>query len=113
MVGFLFTDEVELDAAAAAKVLTDEGRDLLAEAAKRLQEVEPWTADDIEGTFAASRPSAASSPRRPPAGPPGHHRPAGQPAAVRVHGAARQAPLPGPPGAGRRGARLSDPPGGR
>jgi glutamyl-tRNA synthetase len=51
MVGFLFTDEVELDAAAAAKVLTDEGRDFLAEAVKRLQEAEPWTAAAIEATL--------------------------------------------------------------
>jgi glutamyl-tRNA synthetase len=48
MVGFLFTDEVELDPADAAKVLTDEGRAVLAEAAKRLQEVEPWTAAGVE-----------------------------------------------------------------
>ena len=48
MVGFLFGDEVELDPAAAAKVLTDDGRAFLAEAAKRLEEVEPWTAAGIE-----------------------------------------------------------------
>jgi glutamyl-tRNA synthetase len=51
MVGFLFTDQVELDPAAAAKVLTDEGRAFLAESAKRLEEVEPWTAAAIEQTL--------------------------------------------------------------
>src|SRR5512133_442092 len=51
MVGFLLTDELELDPAAAAKVLTDEGRAFLAEAAKRLEEVEPWTAAAIEATL--------------------------------------------------------------
>jgi glutamyl-tRNA synthetase len=51
MVGFLFTDQVELDPAAAAKVLTDEGRAFLAEAAKRLEEVEPWTAATVEQTL--------------------------------------------------------------
>ena len=65
MVGFLLSDEVELDPAAAAKVLTDDGRAFLAEAAKRLEEVEPWTADAVEGPCAASRPTAASSPGPP------------------------------------------------
>ena len=51
MVGFLLSDEVELDPAAAAKVLTDDGRAFLAEAAKRLEEVEPWTAAGIEETL--------------------------------------------------------------
>jgi glutamyl-tRNA synthetase len=51
MVGFLLTDEVELDPAAAAKVLTDDGRVFLVEAAKRLEEVEPWTAAGIEETL--------------------------------------------------------------
>jgi glutamyl-tRNA synthetase len=51
MVGFLLTDQLELDPAAAAKVLTDEGRAFLAEAAKRLEEVEPWTAATIEATL--------------------------------------------------------------
>ena len=51
MVGFLLSDEVELDPAAAAKVLTDAGRAFLAESAKRLEEVEPWTAAGIEETL--------------------------------------------------------------
>jgi glutamyl-tRNA synthetase len=53
MVGFLLDDEVELDQAAAAKVLTDQGRALLAEARKRLEEVDPWTAAAIEATLRA------------------------------------------------------------
>ncbi|MDP9207981.1 MAG: glutamate--tRNA ligase [Actinomycetota bacterium] len=51
MVGFLLTDEVELDPADAAKVLTDDGRAFLAEAGKRLGEVEPWTAARVEATL--------------------------------------------------------------
>jgi glutamyl-tRNA synthetase len=51
MVGFLLTDEIELDPAAAAKVLTDDGRAFLGEAAKRLAEIEPWTAATVEGTL--------------------------------------------------------------
>jgi glutamyl-tRNA synthetase len=51
MVGFLLTDEIELDQAAAAKVLTDEGRALLAEAATRLDKLDPWTAAEIEQTL--------------------------------------------------------------
>ena len=51
MVGFLLTDEVELDAAAAAKVLTDDGRAFLVEAGKRLEEVEPWAAAGVEATL--------------------------------------------------------------
>jgi glutamyl-tRNA synthetase len=51
MVGFLFGDEVELDPAAAAKVLTDDGRAFLAEAAKRLEEVDPWTGPAIEAAL--------------------------------------------------------------
>ena len=51
MVGFLLTDEVELDPAAAAKVLTDDGRAFLAEAGKRLGEVEPWAAAGVEATL--------------------------------------------------------------
>jgi glutamyl-tRNA synthetase len=51
MVGFLLDDEVELDQAAAAKVLTDEAQAFLAEAAKRLEEIEPWTAAAIEAAL--------------------------------------------------------------
>jgi glutamyl/glutaminyl-tRNA synthetase len=51
MVGFLMTDEVELDPAAAAKALTDDGRAFLAEAAARLDKLEPWTAAAIEETL--------------------------------------------------------------
>jgi glutamyl-tRNA synthetase len=51
MVGFLLTDPVELDRAAAATVLTDEARGFLVDAAKRLERVEPWTAAAIEETL--------------------------------------------------------------
>ena len=51
MVGFLFTDELELDPAAAANLLTDDATAFLAEAAERLEKVEPWTAADIEATL--------------------------------------------------------------
>jgi glutamyl-tRNA synthetase len=51
MVGFLLTDEVELDPDAAAKVLTGQGRAFLAEAAARLDKTEPWTAEAIEATL--------------------------------------------------------------
>src|SRR6266540_1563218 len=51
MVGFLLTDPVELDQAAAAKVLTEDGRGFLVDAAKRLERVEPWTAAAIEETL--------------------------------------------------------------
>jgi len=51
MVGFLLTDEVELDPAAAAKVLTDDGRAFLAEAAARLDKLEPWAAAGVEATL--------------------------------------------------------------
>ena len=37
--------------AAAAKVLTEEGRGFLVDAAKRLEPVEPWTAAAIEETL--------------------------------------------------------------
>ena len=48
MVGFLLDHQVEVDPAGAAKVLTDEGRAFLADAVKRLEEVEPWTAAAVE-----------------------------------------------------------------
>jgi glutamyl-tRNA synthetase len=51
MVGFLLGDEIELDHAAAAKVLTGDGRAFLVEAAKRLEEVEPWTAAAVEASL--------------------------------------------------------------
>jgi glutamyl-tRNA synthetase len=51
MVGFLFGDEVELDQAAAARVLTEDGRGFLVEAGTRLDKVEPWTAAAIEETL--------------------------------------------------------------
>jgi glutamyl-tRNA synthetase len=51
MVGFLLTDEVELDPAAAAKVLTDDGRAFLVDAGKRLEEVEPWAAAGVEAAL--------------------------------------------------------------
>jgi glutamyl-tRNA synthetase len=51
MVGFLFGDEVELDPAAAAKVLTEDGKAFLVEAAARLDKLEPWTAAGVEATL--------------------------------------------------------------
>ena len=51
MVGFLLTEQVELDQAAAAKVLTEEARGFLADAAKRLEPVEPWTAEAVEAAL--------------------------------------------------------------
>jgi glutamyl-tRNA synthetase len=51
MVDFLLSDPVELDQAATAKVLTDEARGFLVDAAKRLEAVEPWTAAAIEETL--------------------------------------------------------------
>ena len=63
MVGFLFADEVELDPAAAAKVLTDDGRAFLAEATKRLEKVEPWTAAGIEATLRGLQTERGLKPR--------------------------------------------------
>jgi glutamyl-tRNA synthetase len=51
MVGFLLTDELDFDPREAAKVLTEEGRAFLVDAAKRLEGVEPWTAAAIEQTL--------------------------------------------------------------
>jgi glutamyl-tRNA synthetase len=51
MVGFLLVDEVDMDPAAAAKVLDGEGRSFLDDAAKRLEQLEPWTAEAIEATL--------------------------------------------------------------
>ena len=53
MVGFLATDEVTIDQAEAAKVLTAEGRDFLAAAGKALAALEPWDAAGIEATLRA------------------------------------------------------------
>ncbi|HEX3212540.1 MAG TPA: glutamate--tRNA ligase [Actinomycetota bacterium] len=63
MVGFLLTDEVELDPAAAAKVLTDDGRAFLVEAGKRLEEVEPWTAAGVEATLRGLQEERGLKPR--------------------------------------------------
>jgi glutamyl-tRNA synthetase len=51
MVGFLLADQVELDRDAAARVLTEEGRAFLVDAAKRLEQVDPWTAAAVEETL--------------------------------------------------------------
>ena len=51
MVGFLLTDELDYDQGEVAKVLTEEGRAFLVDAAKRLEAVEPWTAAAIEETL--------------------------------------------------------------
>jgi glutamyl-tRNA synthetase len=51
MLGFLLTDELQVDPADAAKVLTAEARGFLADAAKRLEPVEPWTAAAIEAAL--------------------------------------------------------------
>ncbi len=48
MLEFLLVDEVELDPAEAAKVLTDEACGFLDVVAKVLQPLEPWTAEAIE-----------------------------------------------------------------
>jgi len=63
MVGFLFGDEVELDPAAAAKVLTEDGRAFLAETAARLEKVEPWTAAAIEATLRGLQEERGLKPR--------------------------------------------------
>jgi len=51
MVGFLLTDDVPVDPAATAKVLDGEGRSFLDDAAKRLEQLQPWTAQAIEATL--------------------------------------------------------------
>jgi glutamyl-tRNA synthetase len=51
MVGFLLTDEFDYDPREVAKVLTEDGRAFLVDAAKRLEAVEPWTAAAIEQTL--------------------------------------------------------------
>ena len=51
MVGFLFTDEVPMDPPAVAKMLDSEGRGFLDDAVKRLEALEPWTAEAIEATL--------------------------------------------------------------
>jgi glutamyl-tRNA synthetase len=51
MVGFLLTDELDYDPGEVARVLTEEGRGFLVDAAKRLEGVEPWTAAAIEATL--------------------------------------------------------------
>ena len=52
MVAFLFAgDRIELDPAAAARLLTEEARALLDEAAKRLAALDTWTAAAIEATL--------------------------------------------------------------
>jgi glutamyl-tRNA synthetase len=48
MVGFLLTDEIEYDLRDVAKVMTGEARGFLADAAKRLEAVEPWAAAAVE-----------------------------------------------------------------
>jgi glutamyl-tRNA synthetase len=63
MVGFLFSDDVELDPAAAAKVLTDDGRGFLAEAAARLDKLEPWTAAGVEATLRGLQEERGLKPR--------------------------------------------------
>ena len=85
------------------------GPDLLAEAAKRLQEVEPWTAADIEGTLRGLQTERGLKPKT-----------AFQPVRLAITGRLVSPPLfesmellgkpRSWPGAGRRGARLSDPP---
>jgi glutamyl-tRNA synthetase len=53
MVGFLYVDEVSLDPADAAKVLTDAGREFLTAAAKALADLPDWTGEEIEATLRA------------------------------------------------------------
>jgi glutamyl-tRNA synthetase len=51
MVGFLLTEELDYDPGEVARVLTAEGRAFLGDAAKRLEQVEPWTAAAVEETL--------------------------------------------------------------
>jgi glutamyl-tRNA synthetase len=51
MVGFLYSDEVALDPADAAKALTDAGMEFLGAATKALEELPAWTAESIEATL--------------------------------------------------------------
>jgi glutamyl-tRNA synthetase len=51
MVAFLYTDEVTLDPADAAKVLNEVGREFLTAASKALEELPTWTAEEIETTL--------------------------------------------------------------
>jgi glutamyl-tRNA synthetase len=53
MVGFLYTDQVTIDPADAARVLTAEGRDFLVAAGKALSALERWDADGIEAALRA------------------------------------------------------------
>jgi glutamyl-tRNA synthetase len=51
MVGFLLTDAIAIDPGEAAKVLTPDGRDFLAAAAKALAALPEWSAEAIEATL--------------------------------------------------------------
>jgi glutamyl-tRNA synthetase len=64
MVGFLLTEEVEIDPAGAEKVLDAEGRAFLDDAAKVLQAVEPWTAETIEATLRALQTERGLKPKK-------------------------------------------------
>jgi glutamyl-tRNA synthetase len=63
MVGFLLDEAVEPDPDDVGKVLTEEGRSFLVEAAKRLEEVEPWTAPAIEATLRGLQQERGLKPR--------------------------------------------------
>ncbi|SNS05612.1 glutamyl-tRNA synthetase [Geodermatophilus pulveris] len=54
LLGFLFTDDVDIDAAAAAKNLRPEDGEVLDAAAAALRAVPAWTAADIEGALKQS-----------------------------------------------------------
>ena len=64
MLGFLFVDPVELDADAAAKVLDDDARGFLDDAAKVIRQVEPWASDEIERALRELAERAGQKPRK-------------------------------------------------
>jgi glutamyl-tRNA synthetase len=64
MLGFLLVDQVELDPAEAARTLTDEARGFLDAAAKVLQPLEPWTAEEIERVLRELADERALKPRK-------------------------------------------------
>ncbi|HZD02309.1 MAG TPA: glutamate--tRNA ligase [Actinomycetes bacterium] len=64
MLGFLLMDDVELDPAEAAQVLTDEARAILDAVTKVLRPLEPWTAESIERALRELAAERGLKPRR-------------------------------------------------
>jgi glutamyl-tRNA synthetase len=64
MLGFLFVDPVELDADAAAKVMDDDARGFLDDAAKVLRSVEPWVSEEIERALRELAEEQGQKPRK-------------------------------------------------